>query len=138
MHNDTFLPIPSLDNLYEINRQGEVRNARTKQPLSPVFSFNIEKTHTCRTVKRLLEEVFDEKKPPQNTQPIDCSCSDGKETHHFPSLEKMATFLAPKIRWKRRSVVVYLGKRIPKIKNWNLKYFDKNESIDTVKKNEKE
>lgn len=122
--NNNFLPIPSLNNLYEINPNGIVRNVRTKKEISPFLSFQFKDRHTSRTIASLLLEVHGIKKAVQNVHAIECSCTDGDKKYHFQTLKELAKFLAPKTHYKRRTVEDYLSKRKSEIGIWKIKYFD--------------
>lgn len=118
------MPIPSLDNLYEINPQGIVRNVKSKRILAPFLSFQFKDRHTSRTIASLLSEVHRIKKNIQNVHAIECSCTDGDKKYHFQTLKEMSKFLAPKTHYKRRTVEDYLSKRKSEIGIWKIKYFD--------------
>lgn len=122
--SENFLPIPSLDNLYEINPQGVVRNVRTKKEISPFLSFQFKDRHTSRTIASLLLEVHGIKKAVQNVHSIECSCTDGDKKYHFQTLKELAKFLAPKTHYKRKTIEDYLSKRKSEIGIWQIKYFD--------------
>ena len=122
--SENFIPIPSLNNLYEINPQGVVRNAKTKKELSVMVGFQFKGKHTSRTVASLLFEVHGQKSQLQKMQAIQCSCSDGDKKYHFQTLKELAKFLAPKTRYKRKTVEDYLSKRKSEIGIWQIKYFD--------------
>ena len=117
-----FLPIPSLNNQYEINSQGVVRNVRTKRELQPFISFANPKT--TKTIASLLWEVHGIKPKGQNTRAISVSCTDKKgKTYNFNSLKDCAKFLAPKTHYPIRSLEDYMSRRKTEIGEWTMKYF---------------
>lgn len=120
---ENFLPIPSLNNLYEINPHGVVRNVATKKKLSAFVTIQSEKIHTSRTIASLLLEVHGIKKNIQNVHKIECSCTDGNKVYNFQSLKELAKFLAPKTHYKYKTVEDYLSKRKSEIGIWKIKYF---------------
>ena len=122
--SENFLPIPSLNNLYEINPQGVVRNVETKREISPFVSFQFKERHTSRTIASLLLEVHGLKKNGQNVHAIECSCADGDKQYHFQTLKALAKFLAPKTHYKRKTVEDYLSRRKSEVGIWKIKYFD--------------
>ena len=122
--SENFLPIPSLDNLYEINPQGVVRNVGTKKVLSAFVAVQSEKHHTSRTIASLLLEVHGIKINIQNVHKIECSCTDGRKKYNFQSLKELAKFLAPKTHYKIRTIEDYLNRRKSEIGIWKIKYFD--------------
>lgn len=126
--SENFLPIPSLNNLYEINPKGVVRNAKTKKELSAFVIIQSEKFHTSRTIASLLLEVHGIKKNVQNVHKIECSCTDGNKKYNFQSLKELAKFLAPKTHYKRKTVEDYLSRRKSEVGIWKIKYFDEPKS----------
>lgn len=118
---DTFEPIPSLNNLYEINRRGVVRNAKTKRELQPFIVFANPKT--ARTIASLLWEVHGIKPKGQNTRPISVSCTDQKgKTYNFDSCKECARFLAPKTHFPIKTLEDYMTKRKTEIGEWEIGY----------------
>ena len=119
--SETFLPIPSLNNLYEINSRGIVRNANSKQILQPLFCFA--KLKTSRTVASLLWEVYGIKPKVRNSRPVSVSCKDhcGKK-YFFNSLKSCAKFLSPKTKYPVKTLEDYLSDRKSEIGEWKIFY----------------
>lgn len=120
--NENFLPIPSLNNKYEINSLGVVRNVQTKRELQPFISFANPKT--TKTIASLLWEVHGIRPEVQNTRAIGVSCTDKKgKTYNFDSLQKCAKFLAPKTHYLIKTLEDYMSKRKAEIGEWKMNYF---------------
>ncbi len=119
--SETYSPIPSLNNLYEINQRGIVRNTSTKRILQPFISFA--KPKTSRTVASLLWEVHGIKPKGQNSRPISVICKNNSgEKYYFKSLRSCAEFLSPKTKYSVKTLEEYLSKRKKEIGEWKFIY----------------
>lgn len=125
---NSFVPIYSAP-LYEINRNGTVRNRRTKKILKPfrgsVNTFNLYITDGKRTIRRsissLLFETFDI--TPKNYRPhVPLFISKGNQRFYFNNLSDAASFLAPRLFLSFHSVYYYFRKRKADIYGWHINY----------------
>ena len=120
---NTFLPIPSLDNLYEINMLGEVRNAKTKNIIQPCYHLKIDGKPTSRALTSLLWEVhgFRPKKYALKNLPV--SAKKGKEKYFFQSYAEFAKFLAKRENYTPVSTLYrYLKQKRKEIFGWKIIY----------------
>lgn len=123
--NEKFLPIPSLNNLYEISPKGVVIRSSDKKKLVPYFSFPIGNgKRTSRTLTSLLFEVYGQKpKTFHNYLPIQCYVTDGEKHYHFQTLRDCAKFLAPKLHYAQKTVEHWLYMhRKKEIGEYKIKY----------------
>ena len=129
----TYEPIPSLDNRYEINACGKVRNIKTKQVIKPKCNGKLicgqigTGNYFCRAIADLLWEVHGIIKK-RRFRPCPCSCyhtsSLRQDAIHFPHMAACARFLAPKVYLSFKTVKQYLCKRPPQIGEWKIIYGD--------------
>ena len=119
---NTFLPIPSLDNLYEINMLGEVRNAQTKKIVQPYYHFKIDGKLTSRASTSLLWEVhgFRPKKYVLKNLPV--SAKKENEKYFFQSYAECAKFLAKRENYSVSTPYNFLRQKRKEIFGWKIIY----------------
>ena len=128
---DTYEPIPSLDNKYEIDRRGHVRNVKTKLPIKAkcggkCFCFQMSaREYVSRSLSDLLWEVHG-KIIPRRFRPCPVFCEKYTGKFFFDNLRACARFLAPKIYLSWRTLANdYLANRRTEIQGWHITYLDK-------------
>lgn len=127
----TFEPIPSLDNRYEIDTRGRIRNVRTKQVLKRNCGKNAVSIEISRdkfiycNIADLLWEVhgiIEERR----RKYCPCSCYHTSSLRQgvlsFTSMAACARFLAPKVYLGFNTVKNYLCERKPQIGDWKIIY----------------
>ena len=127
--NSTFAPIPSINYRYEINRDGTVRNSKTK---CIVNTLKGKKTIAFLTtdgklIRRHIDELLWEVhgRPLKHTkQPCPCQAVNFNQTFSFPSLRACAKFLAGKLFYCVSYIAHKLCKRPPAIGDWKIIYLD--------------
>ena len=128
---EKYIPIPSLNNRYEINSSGSVRNVRTKQILKKCGEGKCVKVRpTCNgksitiCVADLLWEVHGIIKK-RKFRPVPVSCENENGKFFFDNLRDCARFLAPKIYLSWRSIANgYLNKRKGEFHGWKITYLN--------------
>ena len=124
--NSIFEPIPSTGGRYEINNAGIVRNAHTKKKLKPhkksVRFFDGHNQYFYASINSLLWEVFG--RIPKNKAKISCTVENAHGKHFFPNMAAAAKFLSPKIYLTFGTLKTYFYRRVPKIYDWQITYFD--------------
>lgn len=133
---ETFEPIPSLHNYYEINPKGTVRNAETKQILKPaqkgielLLFDREEKKIKHRSIADLLWEVFGRIPKPRQACRVPCSAENNHGKFFFPNLAACAKFLAPKVYLSPLTVESYLNERRQSLYGWTISYFPANADV---------
>ncbi len=135
-----FQPIPSTGGKYEINKVGEVRNAKTQRLLTPYkrakkktayYGLRLNgklKTHTRR---QMLFEVFGTLPPtPKGGKPVGITAVKGNVRKVFPSLRAAARFLAVELSYSPSYILKMLGKKRPeKLGDWEIMYREPEERI---------
>lgn len=125
--DSTFEPIPSLNNRYEINITGIVRNAQTKIRLKP--KRNTVEIHTSkdgyfrRSIADLLWEVHG-KIIKRRFRPVPCAVENAHKKFFFPNMVAAAKFLAPKIYLTAGAIEQHLNRRESEIYGWKITYLD--------------
>lgn len=126
--------VPSLNNLYEINLQGELRNIKSKRLLklkrNGCYETKINQKSICVSKKDLLWEVHGiiERK----NAPLAVIAIKNKVAYKFDSLSQCARFLAPKVNYSIGNLLYKLsGCRVEKICDWEIFYQD--DKIEEVK-----
>ena len=123
---DTFEPIPSLDNRYEIGITGKVRNAKSKLPTKvhrgAIYIYHAGKYKTV-SVNSLLWEVHGVIKSMH--MPCPCTAKNNSSRKFFESMKACARFIAERTR--KRFITVYnlICKRKAEIFGWVITYLDK-------------
>ena len=134
----TYLPIPSLENKYEVNGRGIVRNATTKKPLhtykyngtAPFVSVKFKGKYSHRYIQQLMWEVHGVL--PSRVcflLPVATTIQKGVERYSFESMKKCAKFLAAKERWSFSWTQKQLSKRMEFIYGWKV-FYEKKEQAD--------
>ena len=133
---ETFEPIPSLHNYYEINNRGTVRNAETKQIRKPaqkgiglLLFDRAEKKWKYRSIADLLWEVFGRIPKPKKGCRVPCVAENNHGKFHFNNLFACAKFLAPKVYRSILTVESYLAKRCTSLYGWTISYFPANADV---------
>ncbi len=80
---ENFMPIPSLNNLYEISPQGVVRNAKTKHIIQPVINIKQNGKYTSKSVGNLLWEVYGRRRNDYYAKNIPVSIKKGNKKFYF-------------------------------------------------------
>ena len=122
--SDKFEPIPSLNNLYEINPKGIVRNVQTKHKLQPYITFQAKGLKANRSIENLLWEVFGKKTKKKYTRHMPISAEKDGEKFYFNTQKDCAKFLAEKENYSARYSRNLLGRRKKNIFGWKIKYWD--------------
>lgn len=122
--SENFMPIPSLNNLYEINPQGVVRNAKTKHVIQPTVSVKVGGQYAGRSVNTLLWEVYGTRRKDAYAKAIPVSVEKYGEKYYFQSYAECARFLKRRENYEVPTTRKYLGERREKIFGWKIKYFD--------------
>ena len=133
---ETFEPIPSLHNYYEINPKGTVRNAETKQICKPshkgiglLLFDRAEKKFKYRSIADLLWEVFGHIPKPKKGCRVPCAAENNHGKFHFNNLAACAKFLAPKIHLSPLTIESYLNERRQSLYGWTISYFPVNADV---------
>lgn len=128
-HDDWWQPIPSLNNLYEINPSGVLRNALTKHVLTVQTSSHfrgyvvtIDGKSVSRSVKTLLWEAHGITHKLPHCVPVATTISKGAERLYFPTFAELARFFVRSLNKKFDSVRRQLQKRPATIYGWNITY----------------
>lgn len=122
--NENFLPIPSLDNLYEISPRGEVRNVKTKHALQPTIHVQINGKCVGRSINALLWEVFGTRRKDAYAKEIPVSVEKNGEKYFFQSYSECARFFKKVEHYELPTTRKYLGQHREIIYGWKIKYFD--------------
>ena len=122
--SETFLPIPSLNNLYEIDKRGIVRNAKTKHIIQPVVSVKQDGKYISKSVNILLWEVHGIRRKDAYTKNIPVSVQKDNEVYYFESFRQCAKFLSKREKYCITTPLTYLRKRREVIFDWQINYFD--------------
>ena len=122
--SENFLPIPSLNNLYEINPQGVVRNAKTKHAIQPMVSVKVGGQCVGRSVNTLLWEVYGKRRKDAYAKSIPVSVEKNGEKYFFQSYAECARFFKKVEHYELTTTKKYLGQRREIIFGWKIKYFD--------------
>ena len=124
---DQWHPIKSLNNLYEINRKGVVRNAKTKRVKKLIQNYNFcgyvfwnNGEQVSRALKRLLNEVFGKGfKTPHWVKISTTISKDGKRLK-FDSLSATMRFLSEVENKNFETVRYFIRKRSNEIYGWKI------------------
>lgn len=123
-----FYPIPSLENKYEINEEGVVRNAKTKKRVvgkaNESFCFHLNGKRIWRMLQDLMWEVhgvLPQKSSVMKT-PIPVQIQKYGEYHCFTSMRQCAKFLAPLIFYSERTIRFLLTKKPEELFGWKIFY----------------
>lgn len=133
--SNRYLPIPSLDNRYEINERGTVRNVRTKQVIKTKSNGKSicvqmggkgQGHYHNRAIADLLWEVHGIIKT-RRYRPCPCSCYRTSSLSPnsrltFTNLKACARYIADKDGKSFRSVYVELMRRAAVIGDWKIIY----------------
>lgn len=131
--SDSYLPIPSLNNRYEINNRGTVRNVRTKQVIktksngkSICVQMGGKGHYHTRAIADLLWEVHGIIKK-RRFRPCPCSCYRTSSLSpnsrlSFPCLKACARYIADKDGKSFNPVYVELQRRAEVIGDWKIIY----------------
>lgn len=125
---DSFEPIPSSHNQYEINTAGTVRNALTKRVLKPLKDYQFHlcdskgaKPYQIRSRSDLLWEVFGIIPKTRQGKKIPCSAENNHGKFIFDSIRACARFLAPKLHYSFFSIEYKIrASRLTFIGEWRI------------------
>ena len=125
---EKFYPINSLDNLYETDFWGNVRNARTKKFLKPALSSGRVFYHVKANGKNLMRskdevllELFDVAYSPK-WRKIPVQLSKERQAWRFNSITEAAKFLAPRVFFSADYLRCILGRRQPEVFGYKVAY----------------
>lgn len=130
--DSSYEPIPSLDNRYEIDEHGHVRNARTKLPIKPKisgtakhFCFQMGKhEYVSKALSDLLWEAHGVIKK-RRFKPCPASCENEHGKYFFGNMKACARFLEPKVYFSWRTIYdKYLTRRKENVFGWKITYLD--------------
>lgn len=128
LFDEAWQPVPSLNNLYELNVEGRLRNAATKKLLKPVLVRNylhyrvLVDNKVCRKrVGALLEEVFGILSK-RKTQPIPVILRKDGGAYYFKSIKAGAQFLQRKVFFCADWISKKMNKRCHEICGWQVQY----------------
>ena len=110
--NENFLPIPSLNNLYEINPRGEVRNAKTKHVIQPMVHVKINGQCVGRSINAFLWEVYGTRRKDAYAKEIPVSVEKNGEKYYFQSYSECARFFKKVEHYELPTMKKYLGQLI--------------------------
>lgn len=133
-----FLPIPSLNNKYEIDERGNARNAKTLQRLKPLrrtkgglrYRFCFAGAKVERTIAQLLFEVHGITPPRCNfNSPIPVTVAKDGVRKTFPSIDRAAKFIADKTFYAWYGVRNFLSARRNLVYGWQCFYHEPKQRI---------
>lgn len=137
--DDWWQPIPSLNNRYEINPKGVLRNARSKQVLSMQnckgfhgYALRLNNKSVRRTVKSLLWETHGITCRLSVCPPIATTIVKGAERLYFSTLADLSKFFVCTCNKKFDTVYRYIRRRPAAAYGWNITYH-KPDDIGNVK-----
>ena len=125
---DGWYPVPSLQNLYEVNSAGKLRNTATKKILKPkldggclyyVVSINYKSIN--KMVGALLAEVFDVPFK-RKTKPVPVMLSKDGQAYYFKSITAGAKFLQGKVFFCADLIRKTMNRRCAEVYGWQVKY----------------
>ena len=128
-----YLPIPSLNNKYEIDERGNARNAKTLQRLKPLrrtkgglrYRFCFAGERVERTIAQLLFEVHGITPPHSNFQnPVAVTIAKDGVRKTFPSLNSASKFIADKTFYAWYGVRNFLTARRNLVYGWQCLYHE--------------
>ena len=120
--SENFLPIPSLNNRYEINPLGVVRNAETKHILQTVVSVKQNGRYISKSTNQLLWEVHGKRRKDAYQRNVPVSCRKDKEKYFFQSYRECAKFLSVKINYAQSTIMRFLRNHHDEICGWKIFY----------------
>lgn len=138
---DEFLPIPSLDNKYEINNRGVVRNAISKRIMTPVKSprkrtaeiciRDVNNRSTTRSLQQLMWEVWGilPKRHSVAENAMSVQIQRYGEYRSFSSYSQCAAFLAPKLNLSHHHLRKLFTLKVSTIGEWQIFYKQPEERI---------
>ena len=123
-----FYPIKSLENLYETDHWGNVRNAKTKNFLKPYllsgrtyYHFTINKKGIVLSKNQVLLEVFGVTFKLKHKK-IPVQLSKERLAWRFNSINEAAKFLAPKLFFSTRHIAGFFYQRQPEVFGYKVTY----------------
>lgn len=137
---ENYLPVPSLNNKYEISRRGILRNAITKKRLilykdssgnSPFYSVRVNGTYTHRYLQQLMWEVHGVLPKVVTFRPaVSVTIQKSGEHFAFDSMTKCAKFLAYKEYYSFSWCNHQLQQHRKEIFGWHI-FYRESEKADT-------
>lgn len=128
-----WLPVPSLNYNYEINRFGELRNAKSKHKLylckDNCYSVYLDGRRKKVNLKSLMWEVHGKTYAPK--KPVTVIALKNKFALRFDTLKKCADYLAPIIHYSVASICKKLNQRSAEFCGWS--FFYEEDNLQNVK-----
>ena len=121
-------PVPSLNNLYECDKNGRLRNAKTKRLIKPNkwFCYDVglgeKRAHKKVSRSSLLWEVFGVPLHKRYTGEKPVIVSKGNQRFWFGSKAEAAEFLSKKILFVASTVRAWLAQCRHDIEGWHINY----------------
>lgn len=120
--------VPSLQNKYELNWKGQLRNATTKinmkvRNIDGNIGYRpfLNKKRIWRSQKSLLNEVFG-KNLKRKCPPVRCIVSKENVMNFFPTIEKAVKFLSSKVYRREGTITKKMYRRQSEIYGWQITY----------------
>ncbi|MBQ7705369.1 MAG: hypothetical protein IJT73_08100 [Selenomonadaceae bacterium] len=117
-----------LENKYEANLSGEVRNAKTKKFITPkkhndciYFNLTLNGKRTSVSVGKILYEVFGTPYRKGN-RPVNVMIRKDGLSYKFESMVQAAKFLQGKIFYSQRQLLRFMNERKKDICGWQVEY----------------
>lgn len=127
-YGSKFMPIPSFQGKYEITKQGQVRNAKTKRILKVKqgtgknISFYIGGVSITRSITSLLWETFGIINRKKSRMRVPIIITKGNQRLYFDSEMDVARYLAPKVFLSIPGIYRYFRLRKAEIYGWQINY----------------
>lgn len=122
--------VPSLNDKYEITRDGRLRNARTKRIIKLgndryTVTVGLERIEVLKD--KLLEEVFGVPfvPPKPRARYVPCIVEKGGKSERFNLLGTAAAFIAAETHFSHSYVMAMFKRREPVVFGFNVTYLDK-------------
>ena len=134
--SEVWLPIPSLNYLYEISQQGICRNVRTKRLLKLHgcwYCFSLEGQKIARSIHNLLWEVHGIvwKNP---RLPVAVTLIKGLEKYSFPSFRQAAKFLESREHYSQSHIIKFFcNLRADDVFGWKIIYHENPDDMSNIK-----
>lgn len=123
---DSFEPIPSLDNKYEIGITGKVRNAKSKLPLKvrrgAIYIYH-EGKYKSVSINSLMWEVHGVIKSMH--MPCPCTAENNSSRKFFENMKACARFIAERTQRNLKTIYKLICSRKTEIQGWHITYLDK-------------
>lgn len=120
-----WVPVPSLDNLYETNRKGQLRHAKTKKILKPrkgAYHSTIGGKFFCTSSTQLKWEVFGILPNFSSRVHKPCFVSKDHCRFYFETQKEAIKFIADDTHYTPKYIEEFFLKRLTFIKGWYANY----------------